>query len=88
MTFQVGQKVECIDADDQDLFIGDTPVAKGEFYHVREAYDHWQGQAMRVQEIRNPIDRAYFASRFRAVVEAKTDISIFTEMLTKTEVDA
>ncbi len=88
MTFHIGQKVECIDEDDQDLNDGDTPVAKGTFYHIREVFDHWQGPGVRVQEIRNPIDRAYFISRFRAVVEAKTDISIFTEMLTKTGVDA
>ena len=95
--FHVGQKVECINvvpifSGDMD------GLACGRIYTVRwvgrfrypNTYKPWEGPAIKLHEIIRPnyqqfpdySDMPYAASRFRPVVERKTDISIFTRMLT------
>ena len=93
MAFYVGQKVVCVDdrrgeADHSEI----TPV-KCQIYTVRDVVE-WRGQfGLRVHEILNPVDpwlgeeRAFYASRFRPVVERKTDISIFKAMLNPSRED-
>lgn len=90
MTFHVGQKVECIDDEGQPVREGDTPVKKGAVYTLRDVFDFFGEEGVRLQEITNPRDRGYHSWRFRPIVEKKTDISIFTAMLnaSKQGVDA
>ena len=83
MAFHVGQKVECVDDSpvDSDGFIPDVcAVKKGEIYHIAKVIHN--GKGVWLAEIPNSPDYAgWQAKRFRAIVENKTDISIFTEML-------
>lgn len=90
MTFHSGMKVVCVDDDDQSCSKGDRSVRLGAIYTIREAFDFFGEAAVRLEEIMNPKDRAYHAYRFRPIVERKTDISIFTQMLnpSKQGVDA
>lgn len=83
MTFHIGQKVVCVDDVEQRCAKGDSPVKKGSIYTVREYYDFFGLRAIRIEEIMNANDRGYHASRFRPIVERKTDISVFTEILRK-----
>ncbi len=101
MTFRVGQKVVCINVEWR---VGHNrklarPVQNG-IYTVRDFFA-WPGAAhgphVRLEEIRNEKqlwsdatydEVAFSASRFRPIVGRKTDISIFTEMLTPQGVDA
>ena len=88
-----GQKVVCI--DDTDFPISKmhgfaTPV-KDVVYHIREIvdYPHLNCVGFSFVEIRNPAVRwrdglreiTFHQSKFRPVIEKKTDITIFTEML-------
>jgi hypothetical protein len=92
--FYVGQKVVCVDDRSPDLN-WEHPVSAGEVYTVQ-----WAGVyqfrctgrptllAVRLFEVirewpdgNTPLG----AYRFRPVVERKTDISIFTKMLTPNE---
>lgn len=90
MTFHVGQKVVCVD-DVPPMKPGviylpwDHKIARGEVYVVRWIGDDRDETCVRLQGVyRNyyGADTPYFANRFRPVVERKTNISIFTEMLT------
>lgn len=69
---------------------------KGEIYTIREVFSTSIGNVgVRLVEIVNPVtpfkngtgevhmEMGYMASRFRPVVEKKTDISIFKEMLNR-----
>ena len=82
MSFQVGQKVECIDASGDGLWWEDIPI-QGEIYTVVgiELLDLGLGLVLR--EIKNaPIFHyAYSALRFRPIVERKTDISALKALL-------
>jgi len=81
MTFHVGQKVVCVDASG----LKRTSLAKGSVYTV----DIVHARGISVAEIPQPNrERGYFFRRFRPVTERKTDISIFTKMLTPQGVDA
>lgn len=89
--FQVGQKVECV--DDQPHPCSPYPITeitKGGIYIVS-----WCGSVefdvgvtfvwlpgVRLQGIHRMHDWAWYALRFRPVVERKTDISVFQRMLT------
>jgi hypothetical protein len=63
-------------------------------YTIREVITLNGHVAVRLVEIKNPVleygdgtnEMAFRASRFRPVVERKTDISIFTAMLKKKEI--
>ncbi|WP_105430193.1 hypothetical protein [Neorhizobium sp. T6_25] len=95
-TFQVGQKVVCVD----DRFtcgwdrIVKTPV-KGQVYTIRQLFTFkaCTGPVVTIillDEIVNPVrkwdagvmEAGFVPRRFRPVVERKTDISIFTALLT------
>lgn len=86
MNFRIGQKVVCIDAKHLPGMRPDIPIVAGEIYTIR-----WIGilrgvPMVRVEEHFRPNswpepDIPMLAERFRPVVEKKTDISIFTEML-------
>lgn len=103
MAFHIGQRVQCVRGgwfvnDDPGVV---APVV-GATYTVRSISDGIEGTHIRLAEIRNPI-RDYADERgecmflaidptgrtfFRPVVERKTDISIFTHMLTPETADA
>lgn len=98
MTFNVGQKVECIKRDRWTFFSGEiVPVFKG-IYTIRAIDVDPEGTFLRFVEIVNApaeYDNGYgecsfWIRRFRPVVERKTDISIFTAILTpkKAKVEA
>lgn len=84
MTFHVGQKVECV--DDASLnSLDEQEIVKGSIYIVR-----WVGMAsgrtrefygLKLQGVTRQDDQAFLAERFSPIVEKKTDISIFTEIL-------
>lgn len=94
MTFHVGQKVVCVDASGA----ADGFIVKGAIYTVR-----WLGERPRDFGPGVMLDEAsggfheeagveycFCITRFRPIVERKTDISIFTAMLnpSKQGVDA
>jgi hypothetical protein len=94
MTFRVGQKVVCVVAfDDMARSWGFSGPAKGSVYTIREFDDRGDAPALRLVEIVNPpckhrnisepIEPGFAVTGFRPVVERKTDISIFTEILRK-----
>lgn len=80
--FRVGQKVVCVDASRCYRKI-ETDLVKGAIYEI-EAVETFGGDfGLVVTGARSwwP-SGAYNAVRFRPIVEHKTDISIFTKMLT------
>jgi hypothetical protein len=75
MSFHVGQKVVCIDASlPANPWHRANPLTKGRIYVVRHLF-------VKCIDI-DDSQRGWQNWRFRPVVETKTDISIFTEMLT------
>lgn len=98
MTFYVGQKVVCVDDDWRMFLPfwmrvkaafrrRDTDPRRGGIYHVREVLMKDDQPWLRLAEIRNRaelgfVEPMYMGRCFRPVVERKTDISIFTAMLT------
>lgn len=93
MTFHVGQKVVCV--DDQNFRNPDhigTPIAptapvRGTVYHVRSFSP--SGNVLLAEIVCAPHawewgygEGGWLPRRFRPVTERKTDISIFTAMLT------
>lgn len=78
--FHVGQKVVCVDDEGYE-----HQIRKGKVYCVVDVsrlpqflrVDHWVNDA--------PGGNGWAARRFRPVAERKTDISIFTEMLTPSD---
>lgn len=87
--FRVGQKVVCVDAR-IPRYPGVIPVAKGAIYTIRDSGPEPMAQGewwVLLNEITNISaeglgELGYTAARFRPIVERKTDISIFTRMLT------
>jgi hypothetical protein len=85
-----GQKIVCIDDGGFPISRANgfaTPV-KDVVYTIREMiyYPHQDCMGLMLQEIRNPViprkgEITFRESKFRPVVEKKTDISIFTAML-------
>jgi hypothetical protein len=96
MTFRIGQKVVCV-AENPSWkdYVAFSFPRMGEVYTVRSigpAYrsrrDESEGLCIRLNEIRNrPAgcgeEPNFLAARFRPVIERKTDISVFTEILRK-----
>ena len=84
--FRVGQRVICIDATPYhgDWADGVDPLVEGAVFTIsRSNYPSpiFSGDVViSVRELTNPY--GYFASRFRPAVERKTNIDIFTKMLT------
>lgn len=95
MTFKVRQKVVCINAKGGFInlcgeVIDSHELTEGAIYTIRSIGMFDGVLAVRLQEItrRKPDNRwdlPFRADRFRPLVERKTDISIFTEMLLKVE---
>lgn len=85
--YRIGQKVICVDDDfSQYHYFGEQYPQKNCIYTVRNFSD---GEHIRLVEIINNqypyndgfMEVSFRATRFRPIVERKTDISIFTEML-------
>lgn len=89
MTFRVGQKVVCVDNNAWYGPHGDglEPLTKGRIYTVI-AVDVclFANPACKVSELHSK--HWMRQSRFRPIVERKTDISIFTQMLKPSKVKA
>lgn len=86
MMFRVGQKVVCVDGDPL------WGLCTGSIYTIARVGFYRAGQASRlhvdVSEIKNSIPLGWRATRFRPLSERKTDISIFTKMLSEENVNA
>ena len=93
--FYVGQKVVCVNANNTPgrvWYEGEALVEDAVYTVAHVMLDQDGDLVLDFQELtRSPIARAhgmigYHVRRFRPIVERKTDISIFTDMLTpKTE---
>ena len=92
MAFRVGQKVVCVNA--ANIFApGSAPLVEDAIYTVRSIERRSGGEGVALVEIiGEPWDGGGFPEvmfhthRFRPVVERKTDISIFTKMLTPSNI--
>lgn len=97
--FYVGQKVECINTDgwNAEDYANWSYSRKGDVCTI-EGFDSFEdcGLTLILEEYRNHEAKdwnmvwgkcSFRASRFRPLVEKKTDISIFTEMLTSKELE-
>lgn len=87
--FRIGQRVVCVD-DGTPFPTVSSPLTKGNVYTVRATDDrpHSKGQAIALAEIRveasAPLLTGFFySSRFRPVIERKTDtgMAILREIL-------
>jgi hypothetical protein len=77
MTFRVGQKVVCVDASlPANPWHRQHPLVLKQIYVVRHCFV----KCIDIDDSR----RGWQNWRFRPLVERKTDISIFTKMLTPT----
>jgi hypothetical protein len=92
--FRVGQKVICVDASGWIRGLRWIYPVQGEAYTVRNIEPNAHGKiCIRLEEIINPVGMArdgsmfcealFFASRFRPLVERKTDIGFAHEILRK-----
>lgn len=84
MTFHVGQKVVCIDSawmlwNGKPAHSGFLP-RKGSIYEVADVITVF-AECTYVRLCEASWDEIYEASAFRPVIDKKTDISIFTEIL-------
>lgn len=87
MTFQVGERIICVDDAPHPGRAWYGPrLQKGAEYTVRDYVPpHYadDGPCIRLNEIIRLCDGIGFrASRFRPLIEKKTDISVFTALLT------
>lgn len=82
MTFRVGQRVVCVD-DGPHRDGTPSALRGGAIYTVHKCFQHRLGIGVLLVEVDLPRRFAgFYATRFRPAVERKTDISIFTAMLT------
>lgn len=97
-TYHVHQKVVCIDDTNLGTDTGKGVITAGEEYVIRwlGPFNHWQEDqevlCVRLVGVTRPElnspgfedhdDMPFKASRFRPLTEKKTDISVFTAMLT------
>jgi hypothetical protein len=80
MTFRVGQKVVCVDASGSARRV----MKEGDIFTVVGPGLHHDCVELDCKPINDrPGACGWMKSRFRPVVERKTDISIFTEILRK-----
>ena len=76
--FRVGQKVVCVDASRFEQYLDE-----GRVYTITSINAPYLRVDCRSANVTGgPDDYGYDASRFRPIVERKTDISIFKAMLT------
>lgn len=86
MTFRVGMKVVCVDAS-VDYLGQATNLIEGAVYEVRAKGTHLGEDFIVVAGAPSwHPTKGYRSSRFRPVVERKTDISVFTAMLNPSQV--
>lgn len=93
MSFHVGQKVVCVDAapDAGKRWVSSEQPVVGAIYTVSAAEFTSPINGRRcigIAELSAPRSGGHRTSRFRPIVERKTDISIFTAMLKPQQVDA
>lgn len=84
MAFRVGQKVVCVnDAENVGPWLeAAQPVLNAVYTVAAPPYVDDEGDLIvEIVELMNPYG-GYLVGRFRPVVERKTDISVFTKMLT------
>lgn len=90
MTFHIGQKVVCVDnVGNHYLCMDEVYVVAG--FGLTPLGNNGifiEGAAQRSHNDEAGRPSPFYMRRFRPAVECKTDISIFTEMLTKTGVNA
>jgi hypothetical protein len=85
MTFRVGQKVVCVDASGSARHV----MKEGDIFTVVGHGMHPNCVELDCKPINDrPGACGWMKSRFRPVVERKTDISIFTEILRKASTPA
>lgn len=89
--FRIGQKVVCVDASacrDRGII---SSLKEGRIYtiiSISSYRDRDNDRGLQVAEAEARVPSGFFkARRFRPVVEKKTDISIFTEILRRETVD-
>lgn len=97
MTFRVGQKVVCVVDPSASLKMrypeAVFPSLKA-VYTIRSMFPYNGKVLLRFCELNNSrsvwngIERGFNSKYFRPIVERKTDISVFTKMLTPKGVDA
>lgn len=80
--FRIGQKVVCVDASDTQC------VVEGNIYEVSAVGRKYLCLVwMESDAVRSTQLRGMCRTRFRPVVEKKTDISCFTEILRRETID-
>lgn len=87
--FRVGQKVVCVDASHwkSRRTDADQKLVLSAVYTIQAIEGtHFEFPSVKIEELYP--DKWMRANRFRPIVERKTDISIFTAMLTPTKVRA
>jgi len=78
--FRVGQKVVCV--NDGTVFCHGAPsIRRGTIYTIEKTEPSWQTGTIHVWLVEVG-GCGWAASRFRPVVERKTNIDVFTKMLT------
>ena len=96
--FHVGQKVVCVDGQRRQRGKGDEVLpVYGRVYTIRDmvSFSPYDTPGIQLCEIRNTIrhylqgmhECTFNPNRFRAAVDKKTDISIFTKMLNRNPVN-
>lgn len=100
MTFYIGQKVVCIASCCAPRAYGEVVPAINRVLTIRDIVDAkcWPSAGLRFHEIVNSVrwyadvagemECVFDSRRFRPMVERKTDISIFQNMLTDDRVTA
>lgn len=87
MTFRVGQKVVCVDGNHWMPLRHSEYVVEGRIYTVSEV-DSGGVNVVGIRPDPFPLGEGNYvwdSARFRPIVERKTDISVFTEMLRTTK---
>jgi hypothetical protein len=80
--FHVGQKVVCVD-DEPRVDRHPTLIHKGHIYTIHAVIETPLAIGVQLAEVAPYADKVgWHIGRFRPVTERKTDISIFTAMLT------
>ena len=75
--FRVGQPVECVDAS------GNWHLTQGAIYTIIGILpgDFGQCDGLHLAEAGHTFGTAFYSTRFRPIVERKTDISVFERLL-------
>lgn len=84
--FHVGQKVVCVDASSHERA---SNLQEGAVYTVTGVTDFYGKPAIRLAEAAHfsGNNLPFWSFRFRPVVEKKTDISVFEEILRRESID-